>query len=149
MTKLLFATFQWHVDICGEYNRVGYFWSRAIFLNFVCCELLQNVSSKYFSQASLKIYQWKKKIYYCFSLKQAYRIFSQNSFLEHLKCVANIISGVSNSEWLAGCMRLKERSPRLHWKKWMKLPSNFQLKTENSWKIGKLSIYFLFKLHNF
>jgi len=43
-------------------------------------------------------------------------------------------AGVSNSECLAGCMRLKDRSCWPHFKKWKKLPSNFQLKTKNSWK---------------
>ncbi len=46
-------------------------------------------------------------------------------------CLATFRSGVSNSEWLASRMRLKERS---HWKKWKNLPSNFYLKTKNSWK---------------
>jgi len=43
-------------------------------------------------------------------------------------------AGVSNSEWLAGRIRLKGRSCRPHFKKWKKLPLNFQLKTKHSIK---------------
>ena len=58
----------------------------------------------------------------------------------HLKCLFQrilwfcfaSISGVSNSNWLWGRMRLKEMSRRPRWKKRKKYILNFQLKTKKS-----------------
>ncbi len=66
-----------------------------------------------------------------------------SSFLTSQLSLYSSKAGVSNSEWLAGHMRLKERSRGPHWKKWKKLPSNFHLKTKNSCKNRHIVYKFL------
>jgi len=66
--------------------------------------------------------------------KFAINFFKKNILIKHKTLKPS--PGVSNSEWLAGRMRLKESSCGPHLKKWKKLPINFQLKTKNTpnWK---------------
>ncbi len=52
--------------------------------------------------------------------RHSWNLVVPGKFLVHYGNAFSILSnpGVSNSEWLAGRMRLKERSRGLHWKKW-------------------------------